>query len=155
MHNDCHRTHRSVVETVTGAAHSIDIVPPAKHGFDADPVIQHREGCNAGVLYRDLSYVDKYGRVHTAHAGMPTDGGTIWRLPRSTWWLTGSPYGRYLSAFIIHDWYCIRANDLTGAERYQLRLEADILFREMLLYLGASKLAASIMFAGVRVGARF
>ena len=121
-----------------------------KQSFPNNPKLEFLPDGRSAKLLEPFSYVDTGGRVHTATAGMITDGGSV---PRFFWRLIGSPFTRCLPAYIIHDWYCERAADLAGQAANDLRRQADRLFAEMLAYLGVSRLKRAMMYAGVRLGA--
>ena len=123
--------------------------------FSDNPVVRHYAGQNTGELVEELRYTDNDGLVHTAPVGLQTDGATVWKLPRATWWISGAPYGRYLAAYLIHDAECVAARNLTGKYRKEARLDADRTLREMVRSLGASRVTASLIYRGVRVGAAF
>jgi hypothetical protein len=120
-------------------------------GFPKDPELKHlivrpgtamyAEGWRTGrcaVLAEDFVYVDHSGSIHIAKAGMLTDGGT---LPWLAWLWFDVPFGRYVSGYILHDWYCIEARDVAmyvGTEQGQaLRAAGDYLLPEMLSNLAA------------------
>jgi len=124
-------------------------------GFPGKIQLSHHTGQRYADLEAPFWYVDLAGRKHLAKQGMVTDGLSI---PRFLWRLFGAPYASpYLAAGIIHDSYCKDARDIkhegdiTGAK--QMRREADVLFREMLLYLGCGRVKAWSMYKGVRIGA--
>jgi len=108
--------------------------------------VAHITGEQRGVLLADFTYRDKAGKTWVATAPMYTDGGTFWRLPRLTRYITGAPWGKYLAAFIIHDYLCLHPEICS-------RKRADKLVYEMVRYLGANIIAARLLYRGVRIGA--
>ena len=130
-----------------------DIIDVPGSRFSDNPVVELLPDGRNGRLYRDFSYTDTIGREHMAHKGMITDGGSI---PRFLWRLIGSPFtGVARPAYIIHDKYCYKANDLEGAERAELRLSADKLLLEILEYLGVKKWRLKTIYTAVRIFSRF
>jgi hypothetical protein len=111
--------------------------------FSADFVRLDMSACGRYArLVLPLAYRDARGRVHVAHAGMPTDGLSI---PRLCWRVAGAPLRHpYLRAGVIHDHYCHLARALPpGPDRDALRLGADMLFREMVDAIAGCRAAAS------------
>ena len=115
--------------------------------------VRHYDDGRKGETLASLSYTDTQGRTHTAPVAMPTDGGS----QPAGWYAIDRPYGKYLRAYLIHDYYCARArhllsHGLVDAAR-ALRLDADRLLREMVLFLGAPRWKAAAIYRGVRTGA--
>ena len=125
-----------------------------KQGFDKEVCVKFPVGEEHGVLTRSFHYTDKDGIRHTAPAGMPLDG-----LSNPLKHLLDSGFrSRFFGASVLHDSYCIIANhlweegDKAGARA--LRKEGDLLWKEMILFLGASRFEAWIYYRGVRIGAQ-
>ena len=115
----------------------------------------HTVGGTTAHLTRSFHYTALSGIKYTCPSRMLTDGLS---LPRFLWRVLGAPFASpYLAAGIIHDAGCIDAQlakDEVGLlEAQRLRLIADKLFREMLMFLGCSKARAWIFYRGVRIGA--
>ena len=109
-------------------------------------------GSPISILLRSLMYVDKRGRHHVVKSGLITDGLSI---PRACWWLVGHPYGRYLLAGCVHDYYCAKSRTFApGEARNALRSVADELFGEMCAFLTPdAKVAPAVFERAVKVGA--
>ena len=127
-----------------------------KQGFSDDVKLAFPEK-ETPYLLEDFWYIDHEGDKHIAYAGMLTDGTSI---PRALWTIFGNPFSTdHLPAAVIHDCICYDCEDLIRAglkkEARQLRLSADRLFLEMLLYLKIRKSKARLMYRGVRIGAMF
>lgn len=74
--------------------------------------------------------------------GFQTDGASI---PRFAWMTTGTPYApRHIRAAVVHD-YLYQVGHIT-------RLEADAIFRALLLQDGVSRYQAGKMFWALRLG---
>jgi len=107
------------------------------------------------VVCGDLAYIDGAGRRHTAQAGEMSDGGTLPWL--AAYWFD-ERWGRFLSAYLIHDHYCCAARalwmsgDAEGARC--LRLDGDLLLPEMIDALDGSLFKRIIAFRAVRLAAR-
>ena len=115
--------------------------------------LKHMPGTGYAILQATLLYIAASGRKVRAMCGMPTDGLSI---PRFFWRVAGPPFRHvYLLAALIHDHLCKKAASLpVGAERDALRLAADMLFREMCLFIKPkAKVRASVLYAAVRLGA--
>ena len=110
------------------------------------------------VLLNNIVFVSKNQTVHTARRHQVTDGGSI---PKALWWSTGSPFTYVLLAFLIHDEECGRARSIMDKRlRKKMRLEADRLLREMILWISKSIKGIKIsrydrfkIYRGVRLGA--
>ena len=128
-----------------------------QQGFTSKAIhLEHEIGGVNAILTRSLTYIDKDGVKHTAHTPMPTDGGTIYRF---FYRIIGPPYASpYLGAYIIHDDKCIKAKSLAIAGLYGEavveRQEGDLLFEEILEFLGCPSIKRKLMYKGVRVGAK-
>jgi len=123
-------------------------------GFPLDIHLIHRVGETIAHLSRSFYYIDKDGVKHNCPSRMVTDGLSI---PRKLWFLFGAPFASpYLAGGLVHDGLCDQARDIARdvglKQARQLRLSADKLFHEMLLFLGCPRLKAWAMFRGVRIG---
>lgn len=85
--------------------------------------IRYVDGDDALVLSPQFGFEDSTGRVIMIRRtiqegrvlGFLTDGGTI---PRFAWPLVGHPFGRYLPAFVIHDYeWSFRAENFGATNR--------------------------------------
>jgi len=122
-------------------------------GFHLPPHGYHPLRSSLFVLTDSFTYTDKHENVHAVPAGFHTDGASI---PRFFWRIIGHPFGPYLAAAIVHDWYCVKATEAaTMKECKRIRLQADVLFEEMLTWLGLPKPKVAVMYRGVRIGATF
>jgi hypothetical protein len=105
------------------------------------------------ILIDSFAYIDGSGRRHYIKRGLITDGGSIGRIIRV---VMGNPFrSPYLHGFVAHDMYCQRARDIGGVwnkERRRLRKSADVLFLEMVTFLGASLAKRQAFYRGVRFG---
>jgi len=130
-----------------------------KHRQEFSPLeihLGHTVGGTTAHLTRSFHYTALSGIKYTCPSRMLTDGLSI---PKFMWRIIGAPFASpYLAAGIIHDHLCIESHKavaeigLLEAERE--RLIADKLFREMLLFMGCSRIKAWTMYRGVRIGAR-
>lgn len=94
-------------------------------------------------ILETFSYTDPDGRVWETPAGSVVNGASI---PRPLWTTVGSPYtGDYRRASIVHDVAC----DDSSIDRK----EADKMFYYACLCGGCSRMEASLLYAGVRIGA--
>lgn len=92
-------------------------------------------------LYAPAVYETSEGKV-TVPGGFETDGASI---PRFAWLTTGTPFDpRHIRAAVAHD-HMYRVNGVT-------RLEADKIFRAILLEDGVAPYQAWKMFLALRVG---
>ena len=109
------------------------------------------KGLPISILQNDFMYMDERGFPHVARSGLVTDGLTI---PFFLWPLLGHPYGRYLMAGVIHDYYCALAMSKPAGEiRTEIRARADKLFGEMCSYLTQdAKIAPWTFEKGVQLG---
>jgi len=102
------------------------------------------------VLRRDFCYVDKHGGVHVAYIGFPFNGLSI---PRLLWRVCGHPWGINLAAGVIHDILRAMAHSLPpGERRDELCLHGDMLFAEMLEFIGNCKVVERAWYRAVRLG---
>ena len=97
---------------------------------------------NKMLVYSDVEYTDKKGKVWTAPAFQIVDGASI---PKFAFSFTGGPLdGNYLLASIIHDWYCVVRTEDDKAVH-------DV-FKEIMLHCGVPKIRARYMHRAVLVG---
>jgi len=95
------------------------------------------------ILLEDFIFTDANGKVWPAPKDSVINGASI---PRPLWSSVGSPYtDDYRRASIVHDIACDNKNIL--------RKDADVMFYYACLAGGCSKAKASILYAGVRIGA--
>ena len=95
------------------------------------------------ALLEDFSYTDPDGRVWLAPQTSVVNGASI---PPTLWGMVGSPYtGDYRRASIVHDVAC--------GDPAVSRKDADVMFYYACLCGGCSWLHASMLYAGVRIGA--
>ena len=106
------------------------------------------------IVAHDVIYFDAHGRRHRVPRGTISDGGTIPRILRAS---VGAPFSSpYLLAYIIHDHYAQHSRDIADKrDRKNLRLHADQLLYEMVIYLGAGWIKRHALYRGVRIGAMF
>lgn len=95
-------------------------------------------------------YPVRVGDYHiTVPRGFQSDFASIPRL----FWAIIPPMGLHSGPAIVHD-YLYTHHQYTDSKTQQVtkisRLEADMIFLQLLLYAGVSKLRASLMFYGVR-----
>ena len=115
--------------------------------------LKHMPGTGYAILQATLLYISASGRKIRAMCGMPTNGLSI---PRFFWRVAGPPFRHvYLLAAVIHDHLCNKAASLpVGAERNALRKAADMLFREMCVFIKPkARLRAKVLYVAVRIGA--
>ena len=128
-----------------------------KQGFDSNPQIELLPDGRNAVLLADFHYTAASGLTHTAKKGLVTDGGTIRRI---FWRVAGSPFtGRARYAYLIHDQGCKDALKLMDGgypdTARDMRRFFDLLFREMMEWLGCSRAEITIKYRMVRMGALF
>ena len=97
------------------------------------------EGYDLEVLTKDFT-----SHGITVPKGFQFDGAST---PRALWSLV-PPYKRTKKSACIHDWNC------RNAKNDKDRLDADKLFRRMLLEAGYSRMRAWLAYRGVRAGAK-
>jgi len=90
--------------------------------------------------YRLLEELTLFG--HTVPAGFVSDGATV---PRVFWSLL-PPVHEYFPSAVLHDWLLY-----TGYPRK----EADQIFRNTMIWIGVNPWRARIMYAAVRLFAKF
>lgn len=96
-------------------------------------------------LLEAFTFTDAAGRVWDAPEGHHVDGASI---PRALWTAVGSPYtGDYRRASILHDVHCDR-HPQDGPERRA----GDSMFYAACRAGGCDRLAAKLLFLGVRLG---
>lgn len=84
-----------------------------------------------------------FDKEFTVPAGFLTDGASI---PRFAWFTTGTPYDpRHIRAAVVHDFLYQTVNGVT-------RLEADAIFRALLLRDSVSEYQAAKMYWALRIG---
>jgi hypothetical protein len=99
-------------------------------------------------LLEAFTFTDAAGRVWDAPKGHRVDGASI---PRALWTAVGSPYtGDYRRASILHDVHCDR-HPQDGPERQA----GDAMFYAACRAGGCDRLAAKLLFLGVRLGSRW
>jgi len=127
-------------------------------------------GDNAYVM-EQLTYTDSVGYVHTVKKGLIIDGGSLPHIGFVLKWI-GTPYTKYLLAYLVHDEECKEARDIARMAQLrptdekelmklsrQRRKDADATFREMLKWLNdnlpevdCGKAKRGLMWLGVRLG---
>ena len=91
------------------------------------------------ILDRDLYYrSDLVGNV-TIPVGFASDGASV---PRALWNIY-PPFGEYLEAAVVHDWYCVNhaVDSVTAAK----------VFREAMAVCGVGKWRRNKMYLAVRI----
>lgn len=92
---------------------------------------------------------DTIGKVVAVPKGFVSDGASV---PRALWAIY-PPFGRYLEAAIVHDWYCVQGH--RGESPIDSVQAADV-FREAMQVCGVSKWRRFKMYWAVRLfGPRF
>lgn len=119
-------------------------------GFPEEPVVEiMADGINMRLL-KDFVYVSKAGARHVARAGLVTNGGSV---PVYFWRSVGAPWtGVRRYAYIIHDQDCEDVRLAPEPLQAGMRMDADLLLREMSLFLGDTPRMARVVFWGVRIG---
>ena len=91
------------------------------------------------ILTEPFRYESDYlGRVVEIPAGFSSDGASV---PKALWWMY-HPFGRYLKAAVVHDWFCV-----TQKITYK---EAAIVFREAMAVCGVNKWRRQKMYWAVK-----
>lgn len=81
-------------------------------------------------------------------AGFKFDGASI---PRAAWSIVGSPFQpEFEGPAMVHDW--LYASHMVAGHRTIDRLEADLIFRELLAWNNVGRVHRQIMYRGVRLG---
>lgn len=107
----------------------------------AEIILKPRPEAKRYEVCNPLTFV-MFDQSFTVPAGFLTDGASI---PRFAWFTTGTPYDpRHIRAAVVHD-YLYQVNRIT-------RLEADAIFRALLIQDGVSRYQASKMYWALRVG---
>ena len=91
------------------------------------------------ILEQSLGYYSELlGRDIIAPIGFSSDGASI---PRALQWMY-HPFGRYLEAAVVHDWFCVmkQIDSVTAAK----------VFREAMKVCGVSKWRRAKMYFAVR-----
>jgi len=86
-----------------------------------------------------IYYSDHLGRSVSVPKGFRSDGASV---PRALWWIY-HPFGRYLKAAVVHDWYCV-----TQSISYT---DAAIVFREAMAVCGVNKWRRQKMYWAVKL----
>jgi len=97
----------------------------------------HEEGLKF-KLSEELRYRPKAGGLYVVPQGFPTDLASI---PVLLWFFL-PPFGNYLSAAVLHDWFC--------KQEWISRLDGDKLFLEAMLASNVKLWKAYVMYYGVR-----
>ncbi len=110
--------------------------------LDARVSKQLRDGkfTRVAILDRDLCYESDIAGQVIVPVGFASDGASV---PRFMWSIF-PPFGKYLEAAIVHDWFCVtHAVDSITAAR---------VFREAMEVCGVGKWRRSKMYWAVRLG---
>ena len=108
----------------------INALIAAESTQDGERIIQ----LNQPLVY----YSDHLGRSVSVPKGFRSDGASV---PRALWWIY-PPFGRYLEAAVVHDWFCV-----TQSISYT---DAAIVFREAMAVCGVNKWRRQKMFMAVK-----
>ena len=91
------------------------------------------------ILNEPLKYESEHlGRVVEIPAGFPSDGASV---PRPLWFMY-HPFGRYLRAAVVHDWFCF-----TQSIDYK---DAAIVFKEAMEVCGVNRWRRQKMYWAVK-----
>lgn len=104
-----------------------------------------------GVILRgDLVYEsDILGASVTVPEGTMSDGASVPQF----FWNRYPPFGQYLNAAVVHDWYCILGH--AGKSPVDFKTAA-LIFREAMAVEGVGKWKRNVMYQAVRwFGPRF
>ena len=108
-------------------------------GFNNWAVISRlHDGSGKFHLIKELVYTAKSGTVYTVPKGFATDLASI---PKGLWSIF-PPHGLYLSASILHDFFCVSS--------FISRKNGDHLFLEAMEYSNVSKLKRYVIYLAVR-----
>lgn len=109
-------------------------------------VLQSIPGNRLKIVYEYFQiYLPEFGTLEVP-SGFRTDGASI---PRFFWTLIGGPFGPYVDAAVVHDYfYATPDYDYT-------REEVDWMFYRIMQDIGISNVRAKLMYWAVRVGGRF
>lgn len=98
------------------------------------------------VLNQPLSYAsDLLDEVVAVPKGFQSDGASV---PRALWSIY-PPFGRYLEAAVVHDYYCVLGNK--GESPIDYKMAAKV-FREAMAVCGVSKWRRFKMYWAVVLG---
>ena len=98
------------------------------------------------ILDRPLDYAsDLLGRIVIVPVGFTSDGASV---PRALWNLY-PPFGKYLEAAVVHDWFCVLGNK---GESPIDSVTAAKVFREAMVACGVGKWRRNKMYWAVRFG---
>lgn len=97
-------------------------------------------------LESDLQYESELlGKTVVIPKGFISDGASV---PRVMWSIY-PPFGRYLEAAVVHDWYCVLGH--RGESPIDYKVAADV-FREAMEVCGVSRWRRYKMYWAVRLG---
>ena len=112
-------------------------------GFDEWASVRRlHDGTGRFTLTRDLTYRSDAGSVYVVKRGFNTDLASI---PRFLWSLL-PPHDRYLSAAILHDYFC--------ESEWVSRLDGDKLFLEAMGHSNVANWKRKIIYLSVRLYAK-
>ena len=98
------------------------------------------------ILEKSLYYTsDILDEIVVVPKGFISDGASV---PRALWSIY-PPFGRYLEAAIVHDWYCVLGHK--GESPIDYKVAADV-FREAMEVCGVSRWRRNKMYWAVRLG---
>lgn len=98
------------------------------------------------VLNQPLMYAsDLLDEVVTVPKGFQSDGASV---PRALWSIY-PPFGRYLEAAVVHDWYCVLGHK---GESPICSVTAAKVFREAMKVCGVGRFRRFKMYWAVRIG---
>ena len=109
--------------------------------------LQVREGLPDSylTLTTDLVYQSEYldNTIHIPY-GFKSDGASV---PKELW-KHYPPFGHYLGAAVVHDWFCVLGHSRVSPIDY---VDAAKVFREAMKVLGVSKWKRNKMYWAVRL----
>ena len=109
-------------------------------------VLQSIPGNKLKVVYEDFNiHVYEFGMLHVP-TGFRTDGASI---PRILWTLIGGPFGPYVDAAVVHDFF------YATTDHEYTREQVDWMFFCIMRDSGISSLRAKLMYRAVRIGGVF
>ncbi len=98
------------------------------------------------TLNKSLYYEsDLLGTIIKVPRGFVSDGASVPKLL----WNIYPPFGKYLEAAIVHDWYCVLGHKGESPIDYKMAAE---LFKEAMKVCGVSKWRRNKMYWAVRLG---
>ena len=98
------------------------------------------------ILNHSLHYhSDFLGKIIVVPKGFVSDGASV---PRALWSLY-PPFGRYLEAAIVHDWFCVLGQKEASPIDYR---DAAKVFKEAMKVCGVSWWRRNKMYWAVRLG---